>query len=211
MMQVKCMPLGMIGTNCYIFWDDNSKECAIVDPGDDGAQVAAVIRGLKLEPVGILLTHSHFDHILGIPGLREEWQGLPVYCHPNDIPEEVSETMFGMTTPTLAAFGDIARYTEGDKVQVGPLTVEVLNTPGHTKGSVTLKVGDVLFTGDTLFRGSMGRTDLPGGSYEQLMSSLGKLAKLPGDYKVYPGHEGFSTLENERQVNYFVREAMNAG
>jgi glyoxylase-like metal-dependent hydrolase (beta-lactamase superfamily II) len=210
-MQVKCIPLGMIGTNCYIFWDDNSKECAVVDPGDDGAQVAAIIRGLKLEPVGVLLTHSHFDHILGIPGLREEWPGLPVYCHPNDIPEEVSETMFGMTTPTVAAFGDLTRYAEGDTVQVGPLTVEVLNTPGHTKGSVTLKVGDVLFTGDTLFRGSMGRTDLPGGSYEQLMKSLGKLGKLPGDYKVYPGHEGFSTLENERQTNYFVREAMNAG
>jgi glyoxylase-like metal-dependent hydrolase (beta-lactamase superfamily II) len=134
-----------------------------------------------------------------------------VYCHPNDIPEEVSETMFGMTTPTVAAFGDLTRYAEGDTVQVGPLTVEVLNTPGHTKGSVTLKVGDVLFTGDTLFRGSMGRTDLPGGSYEQLMKSLGKLGKLPGDYKVYPGHEGFSTLENERQTNYFVQEAMNAG
>jgi glyoxylase-like metal-dependent hydrolase (beta-lactamase superfamily II) len=96
-------------------------------------------------------------------------------------------------------------------VQVGPLTVEVLNTPGHTKGSVSLKVGQVLFTGDTLFRGSMGRTDLPGGSYEQLMRSLGKLAKLPGDYKVYPGHEGFSTLEGERKTNYFVQEAMNAG
>jgi glyoxylase-like metal-dependent hydrolase (beta-lactamase superfamily II) len=205
------MPLGMIGTNCYIFWDDNAKECAIVDPGDDGAQVAAVIRGLKLEPVCVLLTHSHFDHILGIPGLREAWPGLPVYCHPNDIPEEVSETMFGMTTPTLAAFGDVTRYSEGDTVQVGPLTVEVLNTPGHTKGSVSLKVGQVLFTGDTLFRGSMGRTDLPGGSYEQLMRSLGKLAKLPGDYKVYPGHEGFSTLEGERQTNYFVQEAMNAG
>jgi glyoxylase-like metal-dependent hydrolase (beta-lactamase superfamily II) len=201
----------MIGTNCYIFWDDNSKECAVVDPGDDGAQVAAVIRGLKLEPVGILLTHSHFDHILGIPGLREEWPGLPVYCHPDDIPEEVSETMFGMTTPTVAAFGDLTRYAEGDTVQVGPLTVEVLNTPGHTKGSVTLKVGDVLFTGDTLFRGSMGRTDLPGGSYEQLMKSLGKLGKLSGNYKVYPGHEGFSTLDNERETNYFVREAMNAG
>jgi glyoxylase-like metal-dependent hydrolase (beta-lactamase superfamily II) len=201
----------MIGTNCYIFWDDNSKECAVVDPGDDGAQVAAVIRGLKLEPVGILLTHSHFDHILGIPGLREEWPGLPVYCHPDDIPEEVSETMFGMTTPTVAAFGDLTRYAEGDTVQVGPLTVEVLNTPGHTKGSVTLKVGDVLFTGDTLFRGSMGRTDLPGGSYEQLMKSLGKLGKLSGNYTVYPGHEGFSTLDNERETNYFVREAMNAG
>ena len=208
-MQVKCVQLGMIGTNCYIFWDEESKKCAIVDPGDDGAQVARVIQGLKLEPVAILLTHSHFDHVLGIPGLREEWPGLPVYCHPSDIPEDVSETMFGMTMPTIAAFGNITRYVQGDKVSVGPLTAEVIHTPGHTKGSVVLKVGEVLFSGDTLFRGSMGRTDLPGGSYAELMASLGKLGKLEGDYKVYPGHEGFTTLENERKTNYFMREAMN--
>lgn len=208
-MQVKSLQLGMIGTNCYIFWEDASKDCAVVDPGDDGAQVARLIQGLGLNPVAILLTHSHFDHILGIPGLREAWPGLPVYCHPADISEDISESMFGMTTPTVTAFGNITRYAGGDRVAVGPLTVEVLHTPGHTKGSVVLKVGEVLFTGDTLFRGSMGRTDLPGGSYEELMASLGKLARLPGDYKVYPGHEGFSTLENERQTNYYMREAMN--
>lgn len=208
-MQVKCIQLGMVCTNCYIFWDDNSRECAIVDPGDDGAQVARVIQGLKLEPVAILLTHSHFDHVLGIPGLREQWPGLPVYCHPADIPEDVSESMFGMTVPTVAAFGNITRYVQGDKVSVGPLTVEVISTPGHTKGSVVLKVGEVIFSGDTLFRGSMGRTDLPGGSYAELMASLGKLAKMEGDYKVYPGHEGYTTLENERKTNYFMREAMN--
>lgn len=208
-MQVKCVQLGMVCTNCYIFWDEESKKCAIVDPGDDGQQVARVIRGQQLEPVAVLLTHSHFDHVLGIPGLREEWPGLPVYCHPQDVPEDVSETMFGMTMPTVTAFGNITPYVQGDTVEVGPLTAEVIHTPGHTRGSVTLRVGEVLFTGDTLFRGSMGRTDLPGGSYAQLMESLGKLGKLEGDYKVYPGHEGFSTLENERKTNYFMREAMN--
>lgn len=207
-MQVKCIQLGMVCTNCYIFWDDNSRECAVVDPGDDGAQVARYIRGLKLEPVAILLTHSHFDHVLGIPGLREEWPGLPVYCHPQDIPEEVSESMFGMTVPTVAAFGNITPYVQGDRVAVGPLTVEVISTPGHTRGSVVLRVGDVMFSGDTLFRGSMGRTDLPGGSYSQLMESLAKLGRLEGDCKVYPGHESFTTLENERKTNYFMREAM---
>ena len=196
-MQIKYMQLGMVCTNCYIFWADGSDQCAVVDPGDDGQQVASLIQGLKLTPVAILLTHSHFDHVLGIPGLRETWPDLPVYCHPADIPEEVSETMFGMTVPTVA---------------VGPLTVKVIHTPGHTPGSVTLMVeGEgVLFTGDTLFRGSMGRTDLPGGSYADLTASLKKLAALPGDYKVYPGHEGFSSLDTERKTNFFMQEAMKS-
>ena len=211
-MQVKSIQLGMIGTNCYIFWNDSSKDCAVVDPGDDGQQVARLIQGLGLTPVAILLTHSHFDHVLGIPGLRETWPGLPVYCHPADIPEEVSETMFGMTVPTVAAFGNVTPYNEGDTVAVGPLTVKVIHTPGHTPGSVTLMVeGEgVLFTGDTLFRGSMGRTDLPGGSYADLTASLKKLAALPGDYKVYPGHEGFSSLDTERKTNFFMQEAMKS-
>ena len=211
-MQIKYMQLGMVCTNCYIFWADGSDQCAVVDPGDDGQQVASLIQGLKLTPVAILLTHSHFDHVLGIPGLRETWPGLPVYCHPADIPEEVSETMFGMTVPTVAAFGNVTPYSEGDTVAVGPLTVKVIHTPGHTRGSVTLTVeGEgVLFTGDTLFRGSMGRTDLPGGSYADLTASLKKLAALPGDYKVYPGHEGFSSLDTERKTNFFMQEAMKS-
>ncbi len=211
-MQIKYMQLGMVCTNCYIFWADGSDQCAVVDPGDDGQQVASLIQGLKLTPVAILLTHSHFDHVLGIPGLRETWPGLPVYCHPADIPEEVSETMFGMTVPTVAAFGNVTPYSEGDTVAVGPLTVKVIHTPGHTRGSVTLMVeGEgVLFTGDTLFRGSMGRTDLPGGSYADLTASLKKLAALPGDYKVYPGHEGFSSLDTERKTNFFMQEAMKS-
>ena len=209
-MQIKTMQLGMIGTNCYIFYDDNAKECAVVDPGDEGDRVARVIDSLGLTPAAVLLTHSHFDHILGIPGLRERWPELPVYCHPADIPEELSQTTFGMTLPTVAAFGNITPYTEGDTVAVGPLTVRVLHTPGHTKGSVVLQVEDVLFTGDTLFRGSMGRTDLPGGSYADLTASLKKLAALPGDYKVYPGHEGFSSLDTERKTNFFMQEAMKS-
>ncbi|MBQ8852525.1 MAG: MBL fold metallo-hydrolase, partial [Oscillibacter sp.] len=167
-----------------------------------------VIRGLKLEPAAVLLTHSHFDHVLGIPGLREEWPALPVYCHPADIPEEVSETMFGMTVPTIAAFGNVTPYVQGDKVSVGPLTVEVISTPGHTKGSVVLKVGEVLFSGDTLFRGSMGRTDLPGGSERDMAASLKRLGELEGDFHVCPGHDRTSTLERERQSNFFLAEAM---
>ena len=99
-------------------------------------------------------------------------------------------------------------YDEGDRVMVGSIPVDVLHTPGHSKGSVVLKAGDILFTGDTLFRGSMGRTDFPGGSYEEIMASLKRLAALPGDYRVCPGHEGLSTLETERRQNYYMRAAV---
>ncbi len=208
-MQLKLMQLGMIGTNCYIFWDEDTRKCAVVDPGDDGERVADYIKGQGLEPVAVLLTHSHFDHILGIPGLRSVWPGLPVWCHPADVDEtRKTVTLFGSTFPAISAFGNISTYVEGDKVEIGPLTVEVISTPGHTPGSVTLKVGEVLFTGDTLFRSSVGRTDLEGGDFGTLMRSLKKLGGLEGDYRVCPGHEGLSTLEDERKFNGYLSQAM---
>lgn len=208
-MQVKSLQLGMIGTNCYIFWDGESGKCAVVDPGDDGRRVADFISGHGLEPVAILLTHSHFDHILGIPGLRAVWPDLPVYCHPADVDESRhSVTLFGSTFPTVNAFGAVTPYVEGDRVQVGGITVEVIHTPGHTPGSVTLKAEDVLFTGDTLFCSSVGRTDLEGGDFGALLTSLAKLGRLEGDFRVLPGHESASTLEDERRFNGYMAQAM---
>ena len=207
-MEVSVLRLGPIQTNCYIFRREGGHRCGIVDPGDQGEQVARWMVEKGLEAEAVLLTHGHFDHILGIPGLREEWPDLPVYCHPADMGDGETTGIFGERFPTVRSFGDITAYREGDVVTVAGVDVEVLETPGHTPGSVTLRADDVLFTGDTLFEGSMGRTDLPGGDEGQLMKSLKRLGELEGDYQVLPGHEGRSTLERERKTNYCLRAAM---
>ena len=207
-MEISVLRLGQIETNCYIFRQDGGRKCGIVDPGDQGEQVARWLVDKGLEAEAVLLTHGHFDHILGIPGLREEWPDLPVYCHPADIGQGETSGIFGERFPTVKSFGDITPYKEGDVIHVAGVDVEVLETPGHTPGSVTLRAEDVLFTGDTLFEGDMGRTDLPGGNESQIMKSLNRLGGLEGDYQVLPGHEGRSTLERERKTNYCLRQAM---
>ena len=207
-MEISVLRLGQIGTNCYIFRKEGGYRCGIVDPGDQGEQVARWLVDKGLEAEAVLLTHGHFDHILGIPGLREEWPDLPVYCHPADLGQGETTNLFGQRFPTVSSFGDIISYKEGDMLTVAGIDVEVLETPGHTPGSVTLRSEDMLFTGDTLFAGSMGRTDLPGGDEAELMRSLRRLGALEGDYQVLPGHEGRSTLERERQTNYCLRAVM---
>lgn len=209
-MEISVLRLGQIGTNCYIFRQDGGCRCGIVDPGDQGEQVARWMVDKGLEGSAVLLTHGHFDHILGIPGLREEWPDLPVYCHPADLGEGDTTSLFGQRFPTVRSFGNITPYQEGDVVNVAGIAVEVLETPGHTPGSVTLRAENVLFTGDTLFAGSMGRTDFPGGDEGEIMRSLRRLGELEGDYQVLPGHEERSTLERERQTNYCVRMAMGS-
>ena len=209
-MEINVLRLGQIGTNCYIFREENSKTCGVVDPGDQGEMVAAWLKGRELEPEAVLLTHGHFDHILGIPGLRKEWPDLPVYCHPADMGEGETTGIFGERFPTVRSFGNVTPYREGDVINVAGFQVEVLETPGHTPGSVTLRMEDILFTGDTLFAGSMGRTDLPGGDEGQIMHSLRRLCELEGDYQVLPGHEGQTFLDDERMTNDCIHMAMRS-
>ena len=204
-MKVSVMQVGPIGTNCYFLQDEESGLMAIIDPGDDWERILHQVKKAEGEVKYILLTHGHYDHTTAVPDLVKALPGVQVYIHQADANGAGSQLF-----PLAAQVKDLYNYDEGDTLSLGSLTIEVLHTPGHSKGSVTLKVGDVLFTGDTLFCGSCGRTDLRGGSYEEIMASLKRLGELEGDFHVCPGHDRTSTLERERKYNPFLLEAMGA-
>ena len=195
-MIVKTMPVGPIGTNCYLLGDETSKACAMIDPGGDPNEILSMIREAGLALKAILLTHGHYDHTGGVAGLEAAFPGTPVYLHRADA-EGVNPTMFPPLPREVLRF-----YDEGDTVAVGGLTVEVLHTPGHSKGSVVLKTGDILFTGDTLFRGSIGTT-MFGGSDAEMHETLEALYRYPGDYGIYPGHGESTSLSDEKRDNPF--------
>jgi glyoxylase-like metal-dependent hydrolase (beta-lactamase superfamily II) len=197
--------VGPVMTNCYLLGDEATKEAAFIDPGESGPQLAAQAAKGSWHVSAILLTHGHFDHIAGIESLLSALgEEVPVYIHRSDYPEAPASFGRGIS---LEGMPNVHFYDEGDTVQVGGLTVEVLATPGHTRGGVTLKVGDALFTGDTLFAGSMGRTDFATSDEAAMFASLRKLSALEGDFRVFPGHEGESTLDRERQRNPYIRYA----
>lgn len=202
-MQVKVLQVGPIGTNCYILEDEKAHAAAVIDPGDEAGRILQVIEDDGVDVKYILLTHGHYDHTTAVPQLHKALPQAEIYIHRADANGAGSQLF-----PLAGQIPDLKFYDEGDTLALGDMTIQVLHTPGHSKGSVTLKVGDVLFCGDTLFAGSCGRTDLAGGSYAEIMASLKKLGQLPGDYHVCPGHDVTSTLERERRSNPFLREAM---
>lgn len=199
-MDVRALYLPSVYTNCYLLVDGG--DAAVIDPGED---VTATLLRLAADNGwtyrAVYLTHGHYDHVGGVTALRQALPGLPVYLHAADASQDTQ------LIPT-AHLGPLTFWSDGDTLSLGALTVEVLHTPGHTPGSVTLRCGDCLFTGDTLFRGSMGRTDFPGGDEAAIRASLRRLGELPGDYQVLPGHDRPSTLEAERTGNPYLREAM---
>ena len=202
-MKVKLLRVGPIGTNCYILEDDQTNLAAVIDPGDEPELIQEALEKEGVEVRYLLLTHGHYDHTTAVPALHRVYPQADIYIHQADA-NGAGSTLF----PLAGEVDDLKLYDEGDVIRLGDHEIQVLHTPGHSPGSVTLKVEDVLFTGDTLFAGSCGRTDLRGGSYEQIMQSLKRLGELKGDFHVCPGHEATSTLERERQYNPFLREAM---
>ena len=197
-MLIKCLPVGHLMTNCYIVTDETTLECAVIDPGDESNTILYYLEDNHLTCRAILLTHGHYDHTGAVYAVHEE-TGAPVYMNALDAGTAVAFDSYSFVPPDGTIF-----YKEGDEVRVGNLTFRVMETPGHTPGGVTLICGDALFTGDTLFRMSCGRYDFPGSSSLDLGHSLEKLRDLPGDYEVYPGHEGSTSLEYERRFNPYM-------
>lgn len=206
-MFVYAMTVGPVATNCYLLGDGRTHTGAIIDPGAHGQYIATKAKESGYRYDKILLTHSHFDHTTGLTELLKMLdRDLPIYVHKSDYPG--AEAGFGSAV-ALDQFKDLIHfYDDGDTVPVGQAQVTVLHTPGHTPGGVCLQVQDCLFTGDTLFCGSCGRTDLPSSSPQDMLASLRRLAQLKGDFTVYPGHDRHTTLEEERQFNPYMRYAM---
>ena len=196
MLNIETYPLGAYQTNCYVVYDDNSPDCIVIDPGFEPDTVLLAIKGLKKNLAAILLTHGHFDHVGAVKLLAADTD-CKVYIHENDL-----------SLPATLTAGPLYythTYGEGDTLKIAGVTIRVLHTPGHTPGCVCLLAEDNLFSGDTLFRDSCGRTDLPGGNGAELFKSLRRLAALPGDYRVLPGHGMESTLEEERENNPYMQ------
>ena len=199
---VKRMVVGPVCTNCYIVRRSESNKAVIVDPGEDFQKIKGYIENDKLEPIGILLTHGHFDHIGAVDNIRELY-GIKVYAHEEEKDVLTSDanvsSMMGMRLSVEA--DEYVRNKE--TLNIGGVKYEVIHTPGHTKGGCCYYVADakVLFSGDTMFCQSYGRTDFPTGSYSQLMRSItDKLLKLDDDVTVYPGHNEETKIGYERSM-----------
>ena len=209
-MTVSHKTLGYMFTNCYFLTDDASRETIIVDPAAQAQKILDELRQQNLKPVLVVLTHAHFDHMMALKELLDALR-VPFCLHKMDAPA-LSDPVLNLSRELLHR--DLLcpppdrLLEEGDVLCAGESRLTVLHTPGHTPGSICLIGEDALISGDTLFRQGMGRTDFPGGSMEDMMTSLARLAALPGDYRVLPGHMHPSTLERERACNPYIQMAL---
>ena len=210
-MEIKSLYFNQLRECCYVVWD-STLECVIIDPGvssdDEFCRLCKFIADKSLKPVKILLTHGHFDHVMGVGSCNTRW-GADVFLNPADLAlmnkAEDYCKLFGVSMPLYN--GPVHEVADGDVTTFGESSFKVLCTPGHTPGGVCYysEADSVLFTGDTLFAGSIGRTDLEGGDYEAIMSSLEKvLMPLDGEVAVYPGHGPGTSIGYERATNPFL-------
>lgn len=203
-MKLTILQLGVLGANCYLLELGEGRALAI-DIGGDPERLLGVLheRGLTLE--AILITHGHYDHVGGVEAVREA-TGAAVYVHEADaamLQSGQKNLAWHFTDAPFDSVKEFITVTDNQTLTIGGVPVTVLHTPGHTPGGVCYRIGEALFTGDTLFCGSIGRIDL-GGNRKDMLASLQRLAALEGDYAVYPGHGESSTLNDERQHNPYM-------
>ena len=208
-MKIVQIPNGVFAENCYLVIDEAAGACAIVDPGEEAGRILDVLAQTRAHAVAIWLTHAHIDHVIGVPEVRAA-TGAPVFLHPDDLPlygaAPEQAAWFGLRAPALPA-PDRA-FAHGDTVRVGNLAFTVRHTPGHSPGSVSLVGEGVVFGGDVLFAGSIGRTDLPGGDFDTLIASIEReLVALPDRTVVHSGHGPDTTVGHERRTNPFLTGA----
>ena len=218
MIHIKDFTFNAFQTRCSVVWDDENF-CAFFDPGcstsKEVSELVDFVSARNLKPVCIMLTHGHFDHIYGVKELSETYGGLPVYMH-KDERYTMAETnpyvcgMYGLPLPDICFIDSpvLKETVEGDVIEVGSLRFQAIETPGHSRGGLCFyePAEQVLFSGDTLFAGAIGRTDQPGGDYDLLMKSIfEKLMPLDGPVKVIPGHGPSSDIATERMTNPFLQ------
>ena len=206
-MKIVQIPNGMFAENCYLVVDEHAGECAIVDPGEEAGLILHTVKETGTKPVAIWLTHAHVDHVLGVPRIVAE-TGAPLWLHPADRPlyEAVSEqaAWFGLAPPGRLPPPQ-HEIAHGARLSAGGLDFEARHAPGHSPGSVCLVGPGVVLSGDVLFAGSIGRTDLPGSDFETLIASIEReLLPLADDTIVYSGHGPETTIGRERRTNPFL-------
>ena len=203
--------VGMLGTNCYLL--TSGGEAAIIDPGASASRIVKFVESIYKDAITvkyILLTHGHFDHIGALAGIKARYPEAKVMIHAADADRLVHPERYDKFFPRVEPLegGADVLLGDGDRLPLGEEAIEVIHTPGHTPGGVVYKADGILVTGDTLFHGDAGRTDLPGGDRAELLRSLARLRDLPGDYRVYPGHEEGTTLSEERLYNIDMRSCI---
>ncbi len=210
MVQVRQLPLGPLQTNCYLVGCEKTSQAAVIDPSWNGRSIVAMAENDGWEITHILLTHSHFDHVGGLGEIKEETQA-PIYVHPEAIDTlrnaPMSAGFFGVKIPSPPGPDEL--LIDNQIIEVGELMLEVLYTPGHAPGHVCFYISEyhIVFDGDVLFQGNIGRFDLPGGDFKRLMNSINeRLMTLPDETKVFPGHGPATTIGNERSTNPFLQD-----
>lgn len=207
MLKTELVLSGEFEVNCYIVYDDNSKKAIIIDPGQDGKKAIEKIEKLQLQPELLINTHGHFDHTYSDDIIRQKYN-IPLAIHKDDT-DMLSDANLNFSTiignPVTISKADIIFDKEETK-ETSFCKYKIIHTPGHSKGSICILIDDILFAGDTIFKDSIGRTDLYGGNYDELILSLQKIKKLPQNLTICPGHGPVTTLKEELKNNLYLNQ-----